>query len=349
MKRILTFALLMIVLALGVGISLAQTDTTTTEATSSVTIFFVACENQGVINLNGNMEAGLDVYFQFFSGPQGGGTALTTLRQAQVDGTYAISDAVPFQTGSTVAAGATASARVFIAREGSPSSTASDIFLVDDIQDGCNNPQNALTSSVDTGTGAAATTTSSSHGIRIRSPFGGFISPPGAAASATPEPAVVIGARQSAGAGNRSNTAGVLFAECDKFPSAAAPGTLFDNDNIIIFWSWYARTEAQVQDHISKAQYNVRLNSAPLIEVQVSPIEKRGTNFWVFYYATVGNLRPGGYGVEFDLSWSEAHFDGYRNYGPGTDRERERGTCTFRIDRNPNNLNVSYNNIYSVR
>jgi hypothetical protein len=350
-KMTMLFVMMML---FGVLTVVAQTDTgteATTEASSNVAIFAVICENQAVVNFNGEMEVGFDVYFQVFSGAQGAGTALTNIRQVPVEGTYAFSEAVPY-VGGTVPAASTGSVRAFIAPEGRPGSPASDIFIVDDVQDGCNNPQNALGASTDTGTGGAgsltSTATTTTHGVtRIRSPFGGFLNQGGI--QATPEPAVVIGARQSVNPA-RSTTAGVLFAECDEWLPAAAPGVLYDNDNVVIFWAWYARTAEQVQDHIAKAQYDVRLNGQPLVNVNTTAIEKRGANQWVFYVANIGRLTPGGYGVQFNLRWSEAHFDGYREYGPGTSRETQSSTCTFRIERNPDNINVTdYNLSYSVR
>ena len=147
----------------------------------------------------------------------------------------------------------------------------------------------------------------------------------------------------------RSSTPGVIFAECNNFLPAAAPGIVYDNDNITIFWSWYAKTAAEVQDHISKAQYDVKLNRAPLINVATSDIQVRGGNHWVFYTANIGNLKPGQYGVEYKLTWSDQTFDGYKKFGPGTATLEQDAGCLFTVDRNPNNADAVYNNIYSVR
>jgi hypothetical protein len=324
------------------AVAYAQTDA---GSSSTVTIFFVACDNQAVVNLNGTMEAGLDLYYQVFSSAQGTGTALTNIRQVQVDGTYAFSESIAF-TGGTIPAGSTGSVVVYMGVEGNTNSVLSDRFLVDDIQDGCNSPQNALATSIDTGAGGTGAVSSTTRAAgQIRSPFGGFINP---SVAIIPQDIVVIGARQDIDSG-RSQTPGIIFAECDKY-AAAAPGVLYDNDNIVIFWSWFARTQAQAQDHIAKAQYNVKLNTAPLVEVGVGAVEQRGVNYWVFYTANIGHLKPGQYGVEYNVSWSEAHFDGYSDYGPDTDRPSESSTCTFTIEPNPDNLKITdYNALYSVR
>ena len=64
--------LVMIILVLGVSLVTAQDG-----SSSTINIFYVACENQGVINFDGTMEAGFDIYYQLFSAAGGGGQALT--------------------------------------------------------------------------------------------------------------------------------------------------------------------------------------------------------------------------------------------------------------------------------
>jgi hypothetical protein len=313
----------------------------TTANTSNVTIFFVACQDAVVMNVTGTMETGYDVFYQVFPSAGATGTAITNLRQVSVDGSYAFSERLAYNTGSTVAAGATASARVVIARE---SNAASTIYstTVDDLQDGCNNPQNAVGTSTDAGQGAVST---SSAG-KIRSPFGGFINN-NLGQSPTPQPIVVIGARRDDTL--RSDTPGVIFAECNMYLPQAQPGLLYDNDNITIFWSWYAKTAEQVEQHILNAQYDIRFQSAPLTPVQVSPIQVIGANNWVFYTVPIGRLTPGTYGIEFRLSWKEPITDGYDDFGPGTDNTEQYSNCTFTIRRNPSNQNVTdYNLLYSL-
>ncbi|MBZ0287045.1 MAG: hypothetical protein K8I30_05480 [Anaerolineae bacterium] len=326
------------VLLIGLGMQAAV-------AESNVQIFFVTCDTKAVMNVSGNMDAGSDVYYQIFSGSGGTGTPLTSLRQLVVDGAYAVSEVVNYNSGSTVAAGGTASAKVYISRESGLSSSSTP-FVVDDIQDGCNNPQNALVSSTDAGAGVTTTTTTTG-GSNILSPFGGVINP---GVSVTPQPLVVIGPRTTVNP-LRSATPGVLFAECDQNLPGAAPGLLYDNDNIVVFWSWFAKTEQQVQDHLAQAQYDISLNTAPLQNVNISGITRpNNRNYWVFYTANIGHLRPGQYGVAMRLTWKQAINDGFDDFGPGTDIEEIFSTCTFQIDRNPQNQNITdYNLMYSVR
>jgi hypothetical protein len=325
----------------------AQTDTTATGPSSTVNVFFVACETTAILNFNGTMLAGEDIYYQVFAGAGATGTALTAQRRVTVDGQFAVSDQVTFNSGATVPAGSVASARVVIATEGSPSVTSFET-VVDDVQDGCANPQNPLINSTDAGSGSSGTSADSSLGILIRSPFGGFInSNIGDFVPPQPEPAVVIGARRPLVF--RSDTPGLIFAECDQYRPRSEPGTLYDNDNIVIFWSWYARTPEQVQDHFDKAIYNVTFQNAPLPQLVTTPIEKRDSFYWIFYYQVIGNLAPGTYGVSYNLTWSEPTFDGFEEFGPGTDNERVNSTCTFTIERNPTNAPVDYNLMYSLQ
>lgn len=331
-------------ISLNIGAAQSTTPTVTPAATSAgstsnLTIFFVACETATVMNLSGTIEAGYDVYYQVFSGAGATGTAITGLRRVEVNGAFTFSEQLAYNSGSTVTAGATASARVIMGRETDSSSTIFD-QTVNDIQDGCANPQNALGTSSDAGSGSSGTEPA---GGSIRSPFGGFINNN---TPSTPEPIVVIGARREQG---RSDTPGVIFAECDQYLPQAAPGIVYDNDSITIFWSWFARTEQQVNDHLANAQYAVKLNRAPLAPVNISPITKPSSNSWVFYTANLGHLTPGTYGVEFRLTWANTISDGYSKFGPGTDNEEVFSTCTFTVTRNPNNQSVVYNQMYSLR
>src|SRR5690606_16576614 len=110
-----------------------------------------------------------------------------------------------------------------------------------------------------------------------------------------------------------------------------------------VFWSWFAKTPAEVQQHIDNAIYAVTLNGQPFPYVEVSPITQRGRNYWVFYIARIGRFwRPGDYGIEYKLSWANPISDGYADYGPGTENESDYSTCTFRVQANPYGLAVSY-------
>ncbi len=306
------------------------------ENANSVQINYVACGDAGVINVSGTLLAGWDIYYQLFDSAGGAGNALSSLRQLSVDGSYAVSERLPYANGATLGAGATGSARVLIARD-TNSSSVDFQTTVNDVNDGCSNPQNAAASSVDTGSGAPSGS-GASAAVRILAPGSGFLNP-----NLEQEEVVFVGARPSLQF--RSQTPGLVFAECDGF-QLATPGLVYDTDSVTIFWSWFTRTSAQMDQHLATAQYSVRLNTALLDNVTRSePGRRGGVNTWVFFQSTVGNLQPGHYEVEYKLSWSEPHFDGYDDYGPGTENPELTGRCNFNILRNPDGVNVTTYNL----
>ncbi|NWF68990.1 MAG: hypothetical protein HXY40_07885 [Chloroflexi bacterium] len=329
------------------GVPTARPNTSTTGG-SNVQIFFVACADRAIVNLNGTMGTGYDVYYQVFTGT----TALTNQRRVQVSGAYQVSDTATYLTGQSLAAGASASVRVAIGRETNAASTIYET-TVNDINDGCNNPQFAPATSLDTGAagafpnpnpGAPALPTfeplPSGVGSGILSPFGGFLNP-----TYVQQGQVVIGPREAAPPQRTANP-GLIFAECNRYWPAADPGLLYDSDNIIIFWSWFTRTQEQMQQHVDNAQYAVTLNGATFPFVEQTPVQLIDGNYWTFYIVRVGNLLPGYYGVAYRLTWAAPVFDGYNDYGPGTGREIESANCDFRILGNVQGTNPSHNRSY---
>lgn len=349
MRKFFLVTILLAGLLIGTSTLLAQDATPAQQGAGAVQIFVVICENQAVVNFTGNMPAGFDVFYQVFSAPGGTGSALTSLRQVQVDGAYAFSEIIPYSTGSTIPTGGTGSLRVLVGRESNPNSTTVNT-TVDDIQDGCNNPQNPVGTSIDLGTSAPVASTTTSAGGSILSPFGGVINPPAPPATPLPDTAVVIGARTSPETG-RSQTPGVIFAECNQFMERANPGILYDTDRIVIFWSWFASTPELVQEHVDNAGYAVALNNVGLPTINVSPIEQRTNDFWVFYTADIGQLEPGSYRVDFNLVWGETISDGYDDYGPGTENPEFNSNCNFTVQKNPYGLEESdrYNRLFGPR
>ncbi|MBC8099358.1 MAG: hypothetical protein H7Y11_07940, partial [Armatimonadetes bacterium] len=249
-----------------------------------------------------------------------------------VSTTYAVSDQATFDLGATVASGAAATATVTMAVEGVPSATIYTT-TVRDVQDGCLPPSFATATSE-----TSANTTTTGDEVEIRSPFGDFVNPD---FTPTEDDVVVIGARDTSK--ERQATPGVIFAECDEYPNSE-PGLVYDTDVVTLFWSWYAKTPEQVQDHIDNAIYEIGVfDSQPFQQpVIVSDIQLRDGDYWVFYTITLGNVKPAGYPVEFKLSWERAISDGYADFGPGTANERVNSTCTFVVTPNPEGKTVRY-------
>jgi hypothetical protein len=320
-----------------------DTGTTPTQTTGpSVNYFIVICDNRAVVNFSGTMFVGYDIFYQVFSGPNGTGNPLTALRQVPVSGEYAFSEVVNYLNGATVAAGATASARVRIARETNPDSATLD-QTVNDVQDGCAEPQNQSGSSVDLGSSDPGQTDAQGQVVLARpntilSPFGGFLNPD---YTPTRPPLVVIGARDLTPP--RQGTPGLIFAECNNYP-VANPGLIYDTDRITVFWSWFARTPELVQEHIDAANYAVGyFGSNPFIPpVQVSEIQQIGRNYWVFYTVDLGFAAPDNYSISFRLTWDRPISDGYEDFGPGTANEQIISGCAFQVRPNPTGQMINY-------
>jgi hypothetical protein len=342
---------LLTVLMLGQVVG-AQDDTSDADSgqpTSTVEWFFVACESQAVLDLSGTMDAGFDLYVQIFSGLSAEGTPLTSLQQVSVDGAYTVSPSLPYSNGQILALGQFATARITIAAEGN---IQNSIYsgTVDDAQDGCVQPAFPTTSAsavtttpggdsavvVNGGTGSAATD-------GIFTPDGDVLFLQDVDLSDT-NAAVVIGARPSEDPQvntTRTNKPGFVFAECNDFP-ISGPGTLYDTDSLTVFWSWFASTPEQVQDHINNAQYKVTFWSRywgeqTFSRVNVTDIiQREDGNFWVFYFVNLGpGFKIDRYSVQYEVTWAQPIFDGFDNYGPGTENVKLNSACDFTVELNP--------------
>lgn len=333
-------ALLFVMPVAGQTTGTATATATASGPVNSVNAYFVACNDKAIMNLSGTMLVNFDVYYQVFNAA---GTALTGLRQVSVAGDFSVSDTAPYSNGATLPAAQSASAKVIVARETDSSRVDFD-FTVTDVQDGCANPQFTTTTATDTGGADTTTSTSTGSGVlyginrSILGPNGTTLNP-----NLQTEAQVVVGARQTDR--YRSDTPGLIFAECDSFP-LATPGTIYDSDSVTIFWSWYTRTLTEMQDHLAHAIYRVELNTAALPMTTRSEPVRRDGKYWVFYTATVGNLRPGHYEVGYSVNWDQAVNDGYNDYGPGTARPFTNSICNFDITPNPDGTSVTYTGMY---
>lgn len=310
------------------------------EPASTINWFYTACEDRMVIDLDGTIQTGYDVYFQAFDGFGGTGNPLTGLRRVSVNGDYAVSQVVNYTGGTTKVLGQPVSVVISMARETDPENT---IFSEpsDDFIGECHEPSSTLTTSQDLTSGEFAPGEVVSF-ARVWTPAGTRLNP---VYYTAPEPIVQIGARPSdTRIVGRTTNPGLIFAEC-RDVQGADPGVIFDTDEIVVFWSWFARTPQQVQDHINNAQYFITLNGQAFPDVSVSPIRTidGSVNYWVFYTVNLGDRwRPGGYGINFRLEWVNPISDGYDDYGPGTEIEFLDSGCYFEVTPNPYGVTVQY-------
>lgn len=346
------------------GLTFAQQATTTPSTpTSSINWFWSICDTKAVVDLDGVMESGDDVYVQFFRETGGSGAQLSNLIRVGANGAFRTSQVVNYPSGTLLALGQFGSMRISIASETDPTN-ASFTQVVDDVYDTCITPSNPIGTVSSVGSTTISSTTlvdpvtgqnvTAIGGQPIRSsgilkPGGGYLNEVYAIPAEQP---VQIGARPSANnreVGRTSNP-GLIFAECAAFPGAD-PGRIYDTDNISVYWSWFAKTAAQVRDHIAKAQYIVVFESPGLPpqafpNVQVSPIVKREDgNFYVFYQSSIGTAyAPGLYRVNYQVTWSEPTNDGFDDFGPGTANEKLTNFCIWTVEKNPFGVNVNYSN-----
>lgn len=327
-RAFISIALLLFLSVCGV---VAQNDGDTTAPAdtqvSNADFFFVACADQAVVNFSGLMLTNRDIYYQVFAGSGGTGTPLTNLRQVQVDGNFAFSEQIPYINDQTLGAGAGATLRVLIASESSANNPEFE-SSADDVQDGCASPQNQVGSSVDIGGGEQPQRAVPPIAERrILTPQGTLLNE-----TLRPEDVVVVGARPSET--YRAPTAGLIFAECDKFP-LATPGIVYNTDPITIYWSWFVESEDFLPQHLENSNYSVKMNTAPLENpTTIGPVEIDGLT-WFFYTVDIGNLRPGHYEIEYRLTWDEPISDGFNEFGPGTANEIEASQCNFDVVPNP--------------
>jgi hypothetical protein len=124
-----------------------------------------------------------------------------------------------------------------------------------------------------------------------------------------------------------------VLAYCDN-PAFGSPPPrdLAAGSTLDVFWSWFARTREQVQQHISNAQYDVQVNGKRLENLQPGTIRQRDDgNYEVFWFVRSDPLPAGQTRITYKLTWAQSITDGYAFFGPGTNTETETGTCTFTV------------------
>ena len=90
---------------------------------STVNWFYSACEDRMVIDLEGTMQSGYDLYFQAFDLFGGLGEAITGLRRISVNGDYSVSQEINWLNGESRALGTPISVVIRIGSELDPDST----------------------------------------------------------------------------------------------------------------------------------------------------------------------------------------------------------------------------------
>jgi hypothetical protein len=179
------------------------------------------------------------------------------------------------------------------------------------------------------------TTTALAGGLNLTTPTA-----PAQSGSSTP---VAVSTNQltpaattSGGGSTGTTTSGVdVLAYCDNNAfGSPPPRNLAAGSTIDVFWGWFARTRAQVEDHIENAVYDVRINGVPLEDWEAY----RGTirqesdgNYHVYWYVPTDALESGPVEITYEVTWENQITDGYASFGPGTSNVSETGTCNFTV------------------
>ncbi len=125
-----------------------------------------------------------------------------------------------------------------------------------------------------------------------------------------------------------------VFAFCnDPAFGIAAPTDISAGSTIEIWWAWFASTEAYLQQHISNATHELRINDEPIPNVNQYrlPPARRGSQHVVHWYVPYGPLAAGEYRISYRVTWRAPISDGLGTYGPGAAVEFEEDSCDFRV------------------
>jgi SH3-like domain-containing protein len=132
----------------------------------------------------------------------------------------------------------------------------------------------------------------------------------------------------------RIDTRTDVLAYCDQRSDAAKNRAFKPNSKVVVFWSWIAKTPEQMKDHLNNVVYNVKVNGQVIGDwaKYSSPVTPLSTGGYITYwFIPLGAPAAGSYKVEYSVTWKMPIYDGIDNFGPGTDKPSETGTCTFQV------------------
>lgn len=134
--------------------------------------------------------------------------------------------------------------------------------------------------------------------------------------------------------GSISTQQGVdVLAYCDdRSFGSPPPNNLAAGSTIDVFWSWFAVTRQQVQDHLDAASYTVTLDGETLdYRESQGSIHQEDGHWIVYWFVRTEPLESGSHTINYRVTWSEAINDGFASFGPGTSNPEQTGSCTFTV------------------
>jgi hypothetical protein len=124
-----------------------------------------------------------------------------------------------------------------------------------------------------------------------------------------------------------------VLAYCDQ--KGRARRTFAQQTAVMVWWSWYAKTQEQVQAHLDNAIYDVQIDGKSLDNWQNShtDIVRQQGQLYVYWYVPLSGdaLSSGDHKITYSLTWKAAISDGQNDFGPGTKQESNTGTCGYTI------------------
>jgi SH3-like domain-containing protein len=142
----------------------------------------------------------------------------------------------------------------------------------------------------------------------------------------------------------RANTRTDVLAYCDLPGFRSEANKVFGaNERISVYWTWFARTAEQIQDHLDAGFYEVQLERKEgetwqlvrkledYTNFRTATVRLSATRQEVRWFVPIGTLESGEYRVSYRLTWSRRIEDGDKSFGPGGDEEINTGTCLFRV------------------
>jgi SH3-like domain-containing protein len=127
---------------------------------------------------------------------------------------------------------------------------------------------------------------------------------------------------------------GDVLAYCDNKTNGEPRRTFPAGTLVTIYWSWFAKTPEQLDDHVQQSEYEVRVDGQLLSDwrAQKTDVQKwTDGNYYVFWYVPIGTPQPGEHKIDYKVTWKQQISDGFKTYGPGGDVETDTGSCVFTI------------------
>lgn len=135
-----------------------------------------------------------------------------------------------------------------------------------------------------------------------------------------------------------------VLAYCDlpDFRARESGKRFSTSTQVTLYWSWFAATPEQIQDHLDYGKYEVsmdlkvdeawqKIREFTDWQNYQTGVVREGRQYKVYWFIPLGTLLPGEYRINYRLTWSQRVEDGEKTFGPGGEEEVNTGTCLFTV------------------